>query len=51
VKAGHKLRGQQSRQLNKAHGAIGDRFKWDDSKKSTKQLVKNENKLKMVSLT
>jgi len=32
VKAVNQLRGEQSRQLMEAHGAIDDRFKWDEDK-------------------
>jgi integrase len=39
VKAVHQLRGQQSRQLMEAHGAIDDRFKWDESKTPKKKTV------------
>jgi integrase len=44
VKAVHQLRGQQSRQLMEAHGAIDDRFKWDASK--TKTPIKQSSKKK-----
>jgi integrase len=44
VKAVHQLRGQQSRQLMEAHGAIDDRFKWDESK--TKTPIKSSSKKK-----
>lgn len=39
VKAVHQLRGEQSRQLMEAHGAIDDRFKWDESKTPKKKTV------------
>ena len=39
VKAVHQLRGQQSRQLMEAHGAIDDRFKWDESRTPKKKAV------------
>lgn len=39
VKAVHQLRGEQSRQLMEAHGAIDDRFKWDESKTPKKKAV------------
>ena len=39
VKAVHKLRGTQSRQLIEANGAIDDRFKWDESKIPKKKAV------------
>lgn len=35
VKAVHQLRGEQSRQLMEASGAIDDRFKWDEEKSKT----------------
>jgi integrase len=35
VKAVNKLRGEQSRKLMRAHGAIDDRFKWDEEKSKT----------------
>jgi hypothetical protein len=46
VKAVHQLQGHQSRQLMKAHGAIDDRFKWDESKTKTpiKQTSKKKSK-------
>jgi integrase len=44
VKAVHQLRGQQSRQLMEAHGAIDERFKWDEKK--TKTPIKLSSKTK-----
>jgi integrase len=35
VKAVNQLRGEQSRQLIEAHGAIDDRYKWDEEKSKT----------------
>ena len=32
VKVVNQLRGEQSRQLIEAHGAIDDRYKWDEEK-------------------
>ncbi len=47
VKAVHKLRGTQSRQLIEAHGTIDDRFKWDESKSKTLiKLSDKKNKVK-----
>lgn len=35
VKAVNQLIGEQSRQLIEAHGAIDDRYKWDEEKSKT----------------
>lgn len=46
VKAVHKLRGTQSRQLIEAQGAIDDRFKWDEEKSKTPIKLSSKNKSK-----
>jgi len=46
VKAVNQLRGEQSRQLIEAHGAIDDRFKWDETK--TKTPIKLSSKKKIT---
>jgi integrase len=46
VKAVHQLQGHQSRQLMQAHGAIDDRFKWDESKTKTPIKLSSKNKVK-----
>ena len=35
AKVVNQLRGEQSRQLIEAHGAIDDRYKWDEEKSKT----------------
>ena len=47
VKAVNQLRGEQSRQLIEAHGAIDDRFKWDETK--TKTPIKLSSKKKLAN--
>ena len=47
VKAVNQLRGEQSRQLIEAHGAIDDRYKWDEEKSKTpkkKAVTKKKSK-------
>jgi integrase len=46
VKAVHQLRGQQSRQLMEAQGAIDDRFKWDEKKTKTPIKLSSKSKSK-----
>lgn len=46
VKAVHKLRGAQSRQLIEAQGAIDKRFKWDEEKSLTPKKLASKKKSK-----